>query len=242
MKPLKLTLSIAILLSLFILSKHSICQNRIILKSGEFLNGKIKSLTDKQLNFEFKGNKMKIAASEINSIQVDESTEQFGISKRNSSDISSKEISSNKVITNKQMSSSLWKFKTPLDSIQFKLDYTRYCLQKYRKEQLTGIGLVLVGSIGMAVTNQSFLNGSDKAEQKYLEETAFAGNSYEGKILALRNYQYTLSEIDQSKKLGLIIGGASIVSGTVMYVLSYRWLKKAYIFPYYYGLGAAMKF
>ncbi|MDP3442939.1 MAG: hypothetical protein Q8T08_08790 [Ignavibacteria bacterium] len=206
------------------------------------MNGKIKSLNDEQLIFEFKGNELKIASSEIISIQVDEPTEQLGIQKRNMSAINNKKFTLNKGIPNKQMSSSLWKFKTPLDTIQFKLDYTRYCLQKYRKDQLTGIGLILVGSCVMAVTNQSFINGSDKAEQKYLDETALAGNSFEGKIWALRKYQRTLSEIDQSKELGLIIGGASIVSGSVMYVLSYRWLKKAYIFPYYYGLGVAIKF
>lgn len=241
MKPIKRTLCFAILLPFFILSNHAISQSRIVLKSGETMNGKIKSLNDEQLIFEFKGNELKIASSEIISIQVDESTE-LGIQKKNLSAISNKKFTLNKVLPKKQISSTLWQFKTPLDTIQFKLDYTRYCLNKYRKDQLSGIGLQFLGSLVLAATNLSFINGSDKAEQKYLDETMRAGNSFEGKTIALRQYQNTLSEIDQTKELGLIIGGASIVSGSIMHVLSYRWLKKAYIFPYYYGLGVAIKF
>lgn len=77
--------------------------------------------------------------------------------------------------------------------------FTNYCLSKFRKEQLTGFGLGLVGG-GLAV----------------------------------------VGSINESNELA-IIGGIVSLSGLVIHLSSYRWLKRAYFYPLENGAAVGLK-
>lgn len=60
--------------SLILLSAASFAQHVLFLKTGEKMNGKVQSLKDGVISFEFKGNIMKLNVAEVASISFSEAT------------------------------------------------------------------------------------------------------------------------------------------------------------------------
>jgi len=51
-----------------------------------------------------------------------------------------------------------------------------------------------------------------------------------------------LREIEKKIKTGMYIGGAIALTGSVLQIISYRWLKRAYIMPNDYGFSVTYEF
>jgi hypothetical protein len=51
----------------------------------------------------------------------------------------------------------------PEDKLEYNLDYTRHCLNKFRKEKQLGFELMLGGAIITYLTNNDDINGYNKA-------------------------------------------------------------------------------
>jgi hypothetical protein len=134
------------------------------------------------------------------------------------------------------------RLKTKTDSIDYKIDYTRYCLQKFRQERLWGIWLQISGGVIIAGTNLNSLNGVSRAERVHELELQSAHESIEGRMLADAKYDMRLREIEKKIKTGMYIGGAIALTGSVLQIISYRWLKRAYIMPYEYGFSVTYEF
>src|ERR1043166_6491309 len=62
-------------LIIMVLAHASIAQHTVVLKSGEKMNGKVQSLKDGVINFDFKGNVMKLNVSDVSSISFGESAD-----------------------------------------------------------------------------------------------------------------------------------------------------------------------
>lgn len=64
---------VVVLINLFIVSVHA--QHVVTLKTGEKMNGKVQSLKDGVISFEFKGNMMKLNVSDVTSVSFSEAVE-----------------------------------------------------------------------------------------------------------------------------------------------------------------------
>ena len=129
----------------------------------------------------------------------------------------------------------------PKDTLSFRLDYTNYCLNKFQKENKIGIGSELLGAVLIAVGNLNSLNGTDKATETYDLEVALSGNSLEKTIKAERKYENKLERIDKTKDVLTISGGVLILAGGILHIISYRWLKRAYVVTIDNGIAAGIK-
>ena len=63
------------MLMMLLLSLSLLAQHTVVLKSGERMNGKVESLKDDVISFEFKGNVMKLNVAEVSSITFSETAE-----------------------------------------------------------------------------------------------------------------------------------------------------------------------
>jgi hypothetical protein len=118
------------------------------------------------------------------------------------------------------------KLKTEMDSMNFKLDYTRYCMNQFRKEAQMSYGLIIGGAIIIVLTNTDGINGYTNAYNE-----------------GLRYHNWDkLNSIKTLKTAGLVVGIGAGLSGAALQVISYRWLGRAYIIPDRKGLTVGLKF
>lgn len=117
----------------------------------------------------------------------------------------------------------------PEDKLQCQADYVRHCLNQYRKKQLTGIEFEIGGLLIMAVTQLNSVNGTKRAEINYWDNMSMTGNSLEGTVFSFRQYEMDLEDANKIRNIGAIVGGATFLTGAVIQVLGYKWLKNAYV-------------
>lgn len=113
---------------------------------------------------------------------------------------------------------------TKLDTINFKVDYTNHCLNNFRKEKQLGLKLMLGGAIISYIANDNSINGYNKAHS------------------GARIDQTKLDNSKSLKVVGLVTGGAMVLSGVVFQIISYRHLGRAYLVPDKNGLTVGYKF
>lgn len=112
---------------------------------------------------------------------------------------------------------------------QTKIDYTNYCLEKFRREHMIGLGLQVAGIAVIGFTQWDSTNGTSKAEADFQSNYQRAGDSLEGKIMAQRGYEATLDKIEDKKRIGIIVGVSMGALGVVFQNINYRWLRRAYV-------------
>lgn len=86
-----------------ILSLNLCAQHTLVLKSGEKMNGKVASITNGVISFDFKGNNMKFNVSEVRSILFDEgatttSAQSSGVSGTFSGEPGEKSVTANNAV------------------------------------------------------------------------------------------------------------------------------------------------
>ena len=113
------------------------------------------------------------------------------------------------------------KLKTNIDTLQYQISFTNYCLQKHRNEMLLGRWLQIGGAVGISFFNISQLNGMRAATNKFETKS---------------------NEIVKRQDIATIVGGVAILAGTVLQLNSYKWLKRAYITPSENGIGVKIIF
>ena len=128
----------------------------------------------------------------------------------------------------------------PEDKLQYQLDYTKHCLNQFRKKQLTGASIELGGALMIIVTQLNSVNGTKKAEINYWDNMSMSGNSLEGTVFAFRQYEMALEDANKIRNIGAIVGGATFIAGAAIQLLGYKWLKRAYIGSD--GVGVVFKF
>ena len=134
------------------------------------------------------------------------------------------------------------KLKTKVDTLQFQISFTNYCLEKYRKEKVIGTWLQIGGAIGVSFFNISQLNGMRAVEDNYNHEFALAGSSVVKQIVATGNFKTKSNEIVKRQDLMTILGGVAFLAGSVLQLDSYKWLKRANITPSENGIGVQIRF
>lgn len=133
------------------------------------------------------------------------------------------------------------KLKVPADTISFVIAHTNYCLNKFANENLIAVAAELVGAGVLFYASNDAINGIDKLYDNLALETALAGNSTEKRLLAERKYERKISDAENRNKALTIAGGAIVLGGGVLHIISYRWLKRAYIMPIDNGFAAGIK-
>ncbi|MEI6823621.1 MAG: hypothetical protein WCL51_16945 [Bacteroidota bacterium] len=95
--------------------------------------------------------------------------------------------------------------KNKIDSLFIDISFTKQCLNNYRKEQLTGIALGFIGTVtsGCGMLINPVITGSGK---------------------------YT-SEDYSMRYIAFGIGGGLALSGIIVFIDSYKWLKKSNGYP-----------
>ena len=131
---------------------------------------------------------------------------------------------------------------TKLDTISFKVDYTSHCLNKFRKEQQLGYGLMLGGAIVTFLATNEYVNGYKKAYADIPYYGYYDNNGVWKNIELSRTNQDKLNSITTIRNIGTYTGSAAILSGIVLQFISYRHLKRAYIIPERNGLTVGFKF
>jgi hypothetical protein len=128
--------------------------------------------------------------------------------------------------------------KNTLDS---KIDYTNYCLYKFQKSQKIGIGATFIGASLIAIGNLNTLNGLDKATHNYNLDMARTQDAFT-QIRLTAKYEVKLQDIEKKRKTLTTAGGVLAIGGCVLNLISYRWLKKAYVVPIKNGAAIGVKY
>lgn len=116
----------------------------------------------------------------------------------------------------------------PEDKLQCQADYVRHCLNQYRKKQLTGASIEIGGALMIVITQLNSVNGTKRAEINYWDNMSMYGNSLEGNVVSYRQYEMELEDANRIRNIGAIVGGATFLTGAVIQILGYKWLKNAY--------------
>jgi hypothetical protein len=128
------------------------------------------------------------------------------------------------------------------DSLQFQISYSNYCLNRYRVEKLIGIGAQLVGGGIVCYYNLPQTNGLNNAKEDFKIETAIAGESIAAQLVALRKFEKIEREIKKKQDNAIIAGGITFAAGSIISIISTRWLKKSFIVPAENGIGLQLNF
>ena len=134
------------------------------------------------------------------------------------------------------------KLKTNIDTLQYQISFTNYCLQKHRNEMLLGRWLEIGGAVGISFFNISQLNGMRAAQNNYNHELALAGTNHAKQTAATNKFETKSNEIVKRQDIATIVGGVAILAGAVLQLNSYKWLKRAYITPSENGIGVKIIF
>lgn len=132
--------------------------------------------------------------------------------------------------------------KTKVDTLQFQISFTNYCLEKYRKEKVLGTWLQIGGAVGVSFFNISQLNGMRAAEDNYSHELALAGSNLAQQIAARNKFETKNNEIIKRQDFMTILGGVAFLAGSILQLDSYKWLKRDYITPSENGIGVRIRF
>jgi hypothetical protein len=132
--------------------------------------------------------------------------------------------------------------KSTIDSLQFQISFTNYCLEKYRAEKVLGTWLITGGAVVVGIFNIPQLNGMSKAEDDYKHQMALAGDNLDQKIAATNDYRSKTNDIEKRQEVMTIVGGIVFLAGSVLQIDSYKWLKRAYISPASNGIGVKIIF
>lgn len=132
--------------------------------------------------------------------------------------------------------------KTKVDTLQFQISFTNYCLEKHRKEKVIGTWLQIGGAVGVSFFNISQLNGMRTAEDNYNHELALAGTNLAMQIAATNKFESKSNDILKRQDLMTIVGGVAFLAGSVLQLDSYKWLKRAYISPSEHGIEVRIRF
>ena len=119
--------------------------------------------------------------------------------------------------------------KDPLKILQQQHDYTRHCLNEFRKEKQLSMKLMLGGAVVTYFALNDELNGYNKAIN---DRTYRYTTGRDGETLAFENPRTNQGKIDKIKLMKVAcyaVGGTAAVAGIVFQVIPYRWMKRAYI-------------
>lgn len=115
--------------------------------------------------------------------------------------------------------------------VQKQSDYTRHCLNRFRKEKQLSFKLMLGSVVLLYLASDDGINGYGKAmnDIPYHVETMRSGTVL---YIALpRTNQRKVNIIKTAKVAGFVIGGGMALGGVALQVIPYRWMKRAYVGP-----------
>lgn len=121
--------------------------------------------------------------------------------------------------------------KTRADSLDYQILYTRYCLNKYRQEQLTAIGLE-IGGIITAIYAAQLPSEDINALLEYNRTImSYPNNNPNASREARRVLDEANNKLDNKREFVGFIAGGLVIGGGILHIISYRWLKNAFIQP-----------
>lgn len=134
--------------------------------------------------------------------------------------------------------------KPDFDTEQFQQDYTNYCFKQFRKQQLIGISTQVVGAGLMIFYNIDDWNGYTDAYRKWeltSQVGSGSGSTFEY-LVNLRKLEREYIDIEERNNTMTKVGAVVFLTGSIVHILSYRWLKKSRIQPAETGMGLMVKF
>jgi hypothetical protein len=134
------------------------------------------------------------------------------------------------------------KLQVPYDTLSYRLSYTNYCLYKFQKENMIAFSATIIGAGVVFGASNNSINGIDSANEHWDVMVKIAGSSVEKRIMAERKWEAEIDRLNERNKKMVVAGGVFMLGGGVLHVLSYRWLKRAYLVPIENGIAVQMNF
>ena len=122
------------------------------------------------------------------------------------------------------------------------LNFTNKCLYNVRKEKKIAFLMIASASSIIGLSNVNELNGTNRAKERFNKNYSSAGSNLEERMIANREYQSDLDKIETTKTVILATGGAIIIGGIVLNLISERWFTRAYIVPQKDGFTVGVKY
>lgn len=132
--------------------------------------------------------------------------------------------------------------KSRADSLDYQILYTRYCLNKYRQEQLTAIGLEIGGIITAIYASQLPSEDLNALLEYNRTIMSYPNNNDNARREAMRALTEANNKLDNKREFVGFIAGGLVIGGGILHILSYRWLKKTLIQPSRDRIGIIIHF
>lgn len=134
------------------------------------------------------------------------------------------------------------RYNTLADSVSFKIDHTNYCLNKFANENLLAAGLGIIGAGLIFYATDDNINGLKNMQEDLHYLTLVNNGDIEGNIIAQRKLEKQIRKKQQKNDVLTIAAASTVLIGSVLHIISYRWLKRAYVMPVNNGLAIGVKF
>jgi hypothetical protein len=133
--------------------------------------------------------------------------------------------------------------KQGVDSIQLQISVTNYCLNQFYKEKMISYSVQFAGLAAVVYGTSDGMNGTNDAFRTYNDLlSSKPSTGLENYFTRLRKSEREYYDLVDRNDLIVKIGSAVAVTGVILNIASYRWLKKSYILPAEHGIGVMIKF